>query len=58
MFITLAPAEVVLRWRTAPPLAPARGEALPLPALGDRPTVVALAAGPGLKIRRFYGVRG
>ena len=39
-------AVVVLRCRTVPLPAPARGEAVP-PALGDRPTDVALAAGPG-----------
>jgi hypothetical protein len=36
--------EVVFRWRTVP--LPARGEAVD-PALGDLPTEVALAAGPG-----------
>jgi hypothetical protein len=41
-------AVVVLRCRTVPLPPPARGEAVP-PALGDRPTEVALAAGPGCK---------
>ena len=38
--------EVVLRCRTVPDPAPALGETEP-PALGDFPTEVALAAGPG-----------
>jgi len=37
---------VVLRWRTVPEPPPALGET-DAPALGDLPTEVALAAGPG-----------
>ncbi len=45
-------AVVVFRCRTVPLPPPTRGEAVP-PALGDRPTEVALAAGPGFRSMKY-----